>query len=434
MLRSLYISVVILLLSVVRANGRMVVADSLTRMALPSASVFDNRGNVIGICNTDGSFPYVSESSYPLIVRYLGYKDKVVGHSATDTIFMQENMTELPEVIIQSDSHRVLHMLAYIREYSTLSTYTDTVFLFREKMVDYMLTSDPKVRFKGWSVPRVLKSKSYYRFTDAMGTDSVSDQSSYHFSWSDWIGVAPSMIAPPRLISVECGNDTVFGKYRLTELWTKKADKITVDVDVLEDTTSRKWVANLNGFFKEGLDFENFNLRFNYDNIVGDAVLPMDLTGYSYNIESKGRGHGMFMFNRINEPFFVSTYAEVYMLDKEFITVKEAKKWDKFKFSMADFDIIEPQGAPELHPFILSLIDRVGNVDKEGVRIGVIPDHRLAGRKTPNRNFSIAYRALDLLKQLTGITYVRTNRNLKRNWREFTKEQIKTNNRRQKKK
>lgn len=422
------------MVSSVRIDGRTVVADSLTRMALPSASIFDSRGNVIGICNTDGSLPRVSESSYPIIVRYLGYKERVVEYTETDTVFMQEDMTELPEVVVQSGNHKVLHMLAYIREYSTLSTYTDTVFLFREKMVDYMLTPDAKMRFKGWSAPRVLKSKSYYRFTDSFGIDSVSDQSNYHFSWSDWIGVAPSMSVPPKLMGVACGSDTVFGKYRPTELWTKNTDKVTVDVDVIEDTTSRKWVANLKGFFHDGLDFENFKLRFNYDNIVGDTVSPMDLSGYSYNIESNGRGHGMFMFNRVNEPFFVSTYAEVYMLDKEFITVKEAKKWDKFKFNMADFDIIEPLDAPELQPAILSLIDRVGNVDKEGVRIGVIPDHRLAGRKTPNRNFSIAYRALDLLKQLTGITYIRTNRNLKHNWREFTKEQIKTNNRRQKKK
>ena len=32
----------------------------------------------------------------------------------------------------------------------------------------------------------------------------------------------------------------------------------------------------------------------------------------------------MFRFNKLNEPFFVSTQADVYILDKEFITIKEA--------------------------------------------------------------------------------------------------------------
>lgn len=50
-----------------------------------------------------------------------------------------------------------------------------------------------------------------------------------------------------------------------------------------------------------------------------------DLTGYSFNIESRGRGHDMFRFNNIDEPFFVTTYGEVYMIDKEYITVKRQR-------------------------------------------------------------------------------------------------------------
>lgn len=34
----------------------------------------------------------------------------------------------------------------------------------------------------------------------------------------------------------------------------------------------------------------------------------------------------MFRFNRNDEPFFVNTFAEVYILDKEYITVKEARR------------------------------------------------------------------------------------------------------------
>ena len=56
----------------------------------------------------------------------------------------------------------------------------------------------------------------------------------------------------------------------------------------------------------------------------------------------------MFMFNRVDEPFFVSTYAEVYVVDKEFITVKEAKQWDSKKLASDDIAIYEPAEAPEL--------------------------------------------------------------------------------------
>lgn len=409
-----------------------VVADSVTRKPLPSASIFDLRGRAVGICGSDGVIPYIPASSYPITVRYLGFKEKVVRSANSDTIFLEDNFTELPEVIVQSRKHKVLHMLAYIREYSTLSTYTDTVFLFREKMVDYMLTPDKKVRFNGWSVPRILKCKSYYHFTNDQGLDSISDESNYHFSWSDWVGVAPASVLPDALKKVDCGSDTVKGRYRATEFWTKNKDRVNVAIDVLEDTTSRKWVANLKGFFRGGLDFEKFTVRFNYDNVDGDTLSPMDLSGYSYNIESRGRGHSMFMFNSVYEPFFVSTYAEVYILDKEYISVKEAKKWDRYKFNKEGIEIIEAPEAPDLQPEILALVERVENIDKYGVRLGVTPDHRLAGGKTPARNFSIAYRALDMLKQLTGISHIRTQRKFNNNWRNFTKEQIKKNNSRHK--
>ncbi len=104
----------------------------------------------------------------------MGYEERNIPVATTDTIFMKEQILELPEFVVESREHRVLHMLAYVREYSTLSTYSDTIFMFREKMVDYMLPSDNKVRFNGWNNPRILTSKSYYRFTNSLGLDSVA--------------------------------------------------------------------------------------------------------------------------------------------------------------------------------------------------------------------------------------------------------------------
>lgn len=403
-----------------------IVADYATRKPLPNATVFDRQGSVIGICNSKGKTPYISDIDYPVTVRYLGYEEKTFDTTLHDTIFLKEIFTELPEVIVQSRRHKVLHMLAYIREYSTLTTYTDTVFLFREKMADYMLPPDRKMRFKGWSGPRTLNSKSYYRFTDSKGTDSVSDKCSYHFSWSDWIGAVTTPRIPPRLKSVDYGTDTLRGKYSPTEVWLRNNGRVTVDVNVLADTTSRKWVPNLSVFFRNRLDFENFRIRFNYSNVVGDSISPMDITGYSFNIESNGRGHEMFMFNPINEPFFVSTYAEVYIIDKEYITTNDAKKWERLKFDPAAIEIIEPADAPQLQAPVQELIARVNTIRHDNVRLNFTPDHRLAGRGVRRQN--IGQRALVLLKQLTGITYFKSHRNLNKRWSEFRKENVQKNN------
>ena len=408
-------------------SPRIVIADSLTRLPLPSASVFDCRGKAAGICDHAGRMPYIPAESYPVTIRYIGYKENIVDGGVSDTVFLQPVMTELPEIVIGSRQQKILHVLAYVREYSTLTTTSDTVFLFREKMVDYMLPQGEKSRYDGWAEPRVLKCKSYYRFTDVYGNESVSPVCNHHFSWSDWVGIAPDPVLPKCLKDIVQGTDTIMGKYSPTEVWIKNDDRVTVDVDVLADSASRKWVPNLSLFFRSYLDFENFRVRFSYDNIVDNEITVRNLTGYSFNIDSNGRGHDMFRFNRHDEPFFVSTYAEVYIADKEFITVKEAKKWEHRKFDTEQMDIFEPAEVPPLQPSISELVDRVNSLDNDKVRQGLTPDKRLAGRHVVKQH--IGDRLLMMLKTFTGISGAKAQRHLNNRWSEFRKQRLEESSR-----
>lgn len=407
--------------------SEVIIVDSATNVALPNASIYDKDGTPVGLSNSKGVIPKIARSRYPITVRYLGFNDKSVMYGSNDTVFLSESVSELPEMIVESSRHRVLHILAYVREYSTLSTYTDTIFLFREKMVDYMLPSDNKVKFDGWSSPRVLTCKSYYRFTNNNGLDSVSDTSQHHFTWSDWIAIPPEVSMPMRIKSSQISADTLFGKYNPTEIWRRNNDRIRIDIDVLADTISRKWVPKLAYFFRRGLDYNKFKVSFNYDNIEGNSLSGFDLDGYSFSIESKGRGREMFRFNKINEPFFVSTNAEVYILDKEHITVKEAKKWEKRDFDVDEIGIYEPMDAPQLSAAILDLVERVDLLDKHKIRLDFMPDHRLMGSNSGRRNLRIGRRALLLLKQATGITFFKSHKNFNNNWAKFRKEQIRKN-------
>ncbi|MDE6716505.1 MAG: hypothetical protein K2J74_08500, partial [Muribaculaceae bacterium] len=195
---------------------------------------------------------------------------------------------------------------------------------------------------------------------------------------------------------------------------------ISIDVDVLADTTNHRWVPNISSFFrKENIDFDQFNLKLNYDNVLDDKVSPNNLTGYSFDIESRGRGHGMFRFNRHDQPFFVTTHSEVYILDKEIISIKEGKKWEKREFRNNAFDILEPMDAPELQASTLALIDRINLIDSVQVRLAITPDQRLMSRNVKKANYSIGYRALALLKQMTGITLYKSHRNLKKQQKKF---------------
>lgn len=398
-------------------NRGVVVADSATHMPLPNASVYDLYGKALGRSDRHGVLPRLAAASYPLTVRYIGYNDATVTTAATDTVFMGSYISELPEMVVVSPRRRLLHILAYEREYSTLTTYTDTVFLFREKMVDYMLSPDRKIKFRGWMTPRILSCRSYYRFTDSEGLDSVSDGSVQHFSWSDWMGIAPETPMPHALRRLEAGTDTLKGRYRPIEIWRRAGDTVSVSVNVLADDRARRWVPNLASFFRQDLDFEKFKVSFRYDNVVGDTVSPFDLRYYSFDIESNGRGNNMFRRHRPDEPFYVTTHADVYVLDREYITVKEARKWAARRFDTDEIGIFEPLDAPELTDGILALIDRVNTIDKGGVRLNSAPDMRLYSDLPRHNNFRFGRRLLILLKDLTGITAYKTHRNNENSWR-----------------
>lgn len=404
-----------------------VIADYITRTPLPNASVLDKNGKIIGVTNIKGKLPKIKSGSYPLTVKYLGFEDAGIPYADIDTVFMQEDISELPEVLIETKNRKLLHILAFVREYSILSSYTDSVFLFREKMVDFILNPDPKSKFKGWSNPRTLTSKSYYRFTNAQGLDSVSDECNYHFSWSDWIGIAPTTALPSVLTHKEFGTDTIMGKYSPAEIWIKNKDDVKVAVNVLADQSKREWVPNLAGFFKKGLDFEQFRINYSYGNVLGDSISPLNLSGYSFDIESNGRGHNMFRFNKRNQPFFVNTSANVYILDKEYITFKEAKKWETRKFDIDEIGIYEPMDAPPLEASTLQLIARVNEINKDQVKLDTDPDQRFVSHNIRGRNFKIGRRALLALKQATGISYFKSRHNSKKQWSEFRRQQVHRN-------
>ncbi|MCH5243223.1 MAG: hypothetical protein J1F67_12545 [Muribaculaceae bacterium] len=400
-------------------SNHFVVADSISRLPLPNASLFDNKGNLLGICNSNGKTPYVSSSNLPLTIRYMGFKEKEIENLNQDTVFLQENYFELPEVVVATRQKSILHMLAYVREYSSLTTYTDTIFLFREKMVDFMVPQDKKMKYRGWTKPRILSSNSYYHFRNSEGLDSVSDECDHHFSWSDWIGVNPQMLLTENLKRTEIGSDTLKGKYSHSEIWNKNKDKITIDINVLADSASRRWVPDIRAYFKDNIDFDNFKVHFGYENVTGEMLMPNDLTNYSFNIESVGRGHSLFRFNRPDEDYFVSTYAEVYFLDKEYISLKEAKKWEKHDFNSDEIEIYEAYEAPELQPHILSLMERVENIDKQQIILSWKDDPRFRYERKRNNNFSLGNRFLNVIKDITGISSLLARKKRNKDWKEF---------------
>ena len=290
-----------------------------------------------------------------------------------------ERNIKLDEVTVNSRHREVLHALGFVREFSELTTGTDTVFLFREKWVDFMLPAASVKRFQGWKLPRILASKSYYRFTNAEGLDSVSDRFNRHFSWADWLQM-PQRVKLPGNVSSGDGTDTIFGRHRPTEIWRRADDRIDLSVNVMADTMSRRWVPALNSFFRDNVDFERFDVRYLFKGVAGNWLTAHNLAALTATIESNGRGSNLHKFNRPRENYYVRTYAEMYVADREYISVREARKIERNPFSESELLRLMPSEMADLDPQILALIARVNAIDTIAVRINIPVDQNLVGR------------------------------------------------------
>lgn len=367
--------------SAVTARGTVIV-DAATGDPLPKASVFDKKGNLIGICSDEGELPYVARYSYPISIRYMGYATSTVDKPGHDKIFLKEIAYDLPEMIVNSKDHQVLRLTGYVREYSTLSTYTDTVLLFREKTVDFMIPSKKVKNYKGWLLPRVLASRSYYHITNSDGLDSVSNHYREHFSWSDWVGVFDNTVVPSDIRDKSIATHTDYGKYSPSAIWRKVDDNITLDVDVLSDKNNRKWVPAFADFMATRVDCNRLTLKYRFAGVNSHEVFADNITGLSFNIESNGRGRNLKRTLQTSDPIYVNTYAEIYITDREYMSVSKAHKLEKEPPLAEEVGINPPAEAPGLHPAVLALVERVDNFDYNTPRLAEQPDHRLG---TPSK-------------------------------------------------
>lgn len=360
-------------------SGIVSVADEVSGEPIEEALVYDKQGKLVGYTSKEGALPALAHSAYPLTVRCIGYETCVISTPSVRKVLMRRKNYELPEVVVNSKDKQVLHLLGYVREYSTLATYTDTVFLFREKTVDFMLPSKRVKHFKGWRSPRVLSSKSYYRFTGADGLDSVSDNCNTHFSWSDWVDIPAGVHLNRKCKRPGTVVDTVPGHRSASQIWKRDSDKVSISINVLADTLNRQWVNRLKRYHMGVTDFYRMDLKYEFEDVDEDTILPEQLHKFAFQIESDGRGFRLPHLAGVEREAYVETKAEVYIIDKTYMSEADARKWEKKAPNYAEVGILIPEEAALYPADVSNMVERVGRVDKDLIRRRVIPDKRLAG-------------------------------------------------------
>ena len=292
---------------------------------------------------------------------------------------------ELPELKVSTRHRPILHLTGYVREISTMTSSTDTLLLYREKWVDFMIPTGKEKRYRGWTDPRLLKTKSYYKWTDSSGLDSVSDRASHHFSWSDWVSLPRRMNFPSEIGGNRIGNHTVMGRYSPAEIWKKDSTGVSVTVNVLADTTKHKWVPRLAGPLWKNTEFERLVIDYRFSDTDTFGVRPQNIDRMSCSIESMGRGHDMFRFNHFEDPIlYVTTYFDLTITDREYLTVKEARRKEKdSRLAIEDAMLIFESERVPRDSVINDLIARVNAIDHDSRRLGMDIDTRVGNGHIP---------------------------------------------------
>ncbi len=381
----LCIFVLVLFFNEESSADRSKVLDAESNVPIARVSIFDRTGKMIGTGDDKGCIQEIYSGAYPLTLRSLGYADKKVSSPADTVIEMMRMTFDLPEVKVNTKRRPILHLTGYLREISTMSSSFDTVMLYREKWVDFMIPAEKEKHFKGWTDPRILKSKSYYKFTDVWGQDSVSDRINHHFSWSDWLSLPPRVNQPATIVRNPLISDTIMGLYSAAEVWRRDSTKLRVDVDVLADTLRGKWAPRLNSRLWRDLDFERLLLTFEYSDCDTFSVKPQNIDRMSCYIESMGRGHDMFRFKtRYDNILYVTTYVDLVIADREYLTVKDAKRKEKDQLLALEEAslVLESEKVPR-DSVINDLIARVNAIDHDQRRLGMDIDVRVGNGHMP---------------------------------------------------
>ena len=320
-----------------------------------------------------------------MIFFFIAVVSSVIAVIAYPTAPLEPIPYELPEVKVSTKHRPILHLTGYIREISTMTSSIDTLLLYREKWVDFMLPTGKEKHYRGWTDPRLLKTKSYYKWTDASGRDSVSDRASHHFSWSDWVSLPPRVNLPTMIGGNRLGNDTLMGRYSPSEIWRKDTAGVSVTVNVLADSNKRKWMPRLAGPLWSDTEFERLVIDYHFSDTDTFAVRPQNVDRMSCSIESMGRGHDMFRFKHYEDPcLYISTYFDLTITDREYLTVKEARRKEKdARLAIEDAMLIFESERVPRDSVINDLIARVNAIDHDSRRLGMDIDSRVGNGHIP---------------------------------------------------
>ena len=333
------------------------ITDKNSAQPLAKASLFDKEGKFIGVSDNNGIIPgNIPAASFPLNVRYVGYNPAIITSPDIDVVSLEETSYDLPEITVDAESHNLLLITAYVRNYITQTTDKDTVVSFDEQIIDFMFPVTKKAKFNGWKKARVLAQRSYdhartakkdtVRYTE--GTKGAS----YSYNLTDKFELPDAMAAGNAI------QETVAGKYSDKEIWKKRGDTYFLMVDDLadyKDHVNKPAITKMLGLTMEMLQSEwnykfkeNDKKRFTPEDVMEASVI------WHLNISGKAAKWAY----ETKNPIDIYGYGEMFVIDRAYLTAEDAKELKKNP-PVIDFGFKAPDNIPLPPPQMIELKERV---------------------------------------------------------------------------
>lgn len=337
--------------------------DASTNAPLPLASITDCSGNVVGMTDKSGVIPELQKDRYPITFNYMGYASLQILKPAEDDMKMVPQEYELPEIVIIPGSRPLLHLTGYMREITSVLSSSDSVTLFKESVVDFLVPVE-KTKVKGWNKARELASKTYVRMSNSSGLDSVSTNHEYEFMlWGNRKGLIPSAAKiPDKIKGTDVACDTIMGKYYPKIIWLKNGDVTRWYGDALANEKNHittPWALKIFGLTT---DVTEISENYVFDTPDGGFIRPTDLRQVSVTIDMLAKGKLFKKTFDSSSPVNVRTYMELYLTDREFLSVEEGKSLKNEIPSIESSEILAPTNANPLHPAIRRTVERVNSL------------------------------------------------------------------------
>lgn len=357
-MRHLFISVLVAVL--LPATLYAVKVTDTTGDPLARASVFASNGTIAGLCDDEGNIPELPSALYPLTVRYVGFEPAVITSPGGSDVVMRPISYDLPELVIDNKSRNVLHLVGYMREYTTMTTQRDTNLTYGEKIVDFMIPREKVKKLKGWTSPRVLARRDYVLYTNAEGLDSVGREVDDTFSLSDLVDIIKDRITvPDSLLDGSARAATVAGKYTPRMEWHRVGADYTLDIDALGDKKDHRWSPNILKLFGLTTDFSEFYTTYLFNDLSGGTISAENVSRATFGIKAYCRGKMFRWATGSKEPFNLNSYYEFYVTERQYLTPEEAREWQDNPPRPSSLEIRAPEGVMPPDAATMRLVERV---------------------------------------------------------------------------